>query len=397
MANYNYINLLLIVTSSTLQGMALYEDELLINGSSTTFYATSFDEGFGAIQRFFSGRRNSFCSDDETIAPHELLQLILRNPEEEQKEGGLSFEQFRDFYRGVIAALQKVEYDKVPESKVPFIDNLLKTSAEIIQTRSYEDLLAKTRNAQWGNCIIMLEDLLSSCMVIHADEPEMSLNLDVIKVVLQEQNTSILYDLVPILNTALGKGNLAQDDIDELLAIATQLLDIPLESYNLSDEQKHIEYQNTLKSFVHKVITLKKAPNSLYLDTHNQCLYNNDPLLAAKHFTQCLLATQGLTEGQSISQPVMVSFTYVKTFLKGINSGLPFHTRTLGRICSVKKLAAFIKHLPAELELLEHNAKSTSKLNEELLKALRYSPNLIGHLRKLVKDIYQLDRTLLSQ
>ena len=184
----NYTNLLIVailIYSSLLQGM----DPLFDASPKLSYYTTTFDEGFGVTQRFFSGRKNSFTRDDDTMDPKELLSLLLRNAEKEQKAGELSFEEFQNFYRGVGAALREINRDTVPESKIPFIDQLLKESAEIIQAQSYEDLLAKTRNAQWKekDRLAILSNVLSKCTVISEQKREKSISLEDIWLILHHK------------------------------------------------------------------------------------------------------------------------------------------------------------------------------------------------------------------
>ena len=191
-----------------------------------------------------------------------------------------------------------------------------------------------------------------------------------------------------------------ESDIDRLPGIAQELLSIPVESDDFSDEKKcnvkeHIAYQKTLRSISMKVIVLKKSPYLLYLGSDEQCLYNNNAELRLITLRNAILQRKTSKKVATSLQAAIASYKYCKSFLEGINAGLSFHLNALGRICSVKKLCAFIKYLPVELDLLQQNTDDRSKVhNEELVKALQYSPNLIDNLRKIVKDLHQIDQPL---
>ncbi len=357
---------------------------------SEGFYASLYEEGFGSIDRFFSGRKNSLCAHDDTMDPRELLALLLRHPEQEQ-HGGLSFTEFQKFYQGVKAALEKLNqnnYDRVPKNKRPLIDELARSCEYTLRTISYEDLLVQTRNGQWPICMATLTDLLANCAVIQTIQPDQSLNHQKVLNSIDQEDASAIYGVIRNLNAALDTGNIAATDIEWLLDISPKLFALPLESFTVTEMQE-------LRAFSTKVNALKQSPGALYLSTHEASFFQNDPLLAANNFVECLRATQALAEGKNITPEVIAGFSDFTSFLAGINAGLAHHHETLGRIYSLKKLVAFIERLPQELELLRKNDHDTSKHDITMTKALVYSPELIEQLNRIVREIRQLDPSLL--
>ena len=237
-----YLSLIFLFCIGTGTLVSMDSQELII---SDTMHESLYAEGKDVTIRFFS-RRKSFSTRDHEMDQGELLATVLRHPEAEQ--GRLSFDQFKEFYRGVQDAFESLNREEILGEKVPLFDMLLQSCKAILTAGSYDQLILPSQQRRWANELPILVKLLASLMLV-PQVPKPLLNKAAIAEFIAQGNAQALVAAISQLDTHLDEGTIMQEDCEWLFGVLSKVFGVPLSKEHFECDLDFEDYQRALLEF----------------------------------------------------------------------------------------------------------------------------------------------------
>ena len=357
------------------------------------FYETFFEEGKDTILRFF-GTKRGFSSFDEEFVPDELLALVLRSPEGEHNEL-IPFEDFREYYKGVGEGLKSIEYEHIPEERVPLYEPLVVFCNMVQNAKSYEDILIIHQKDRWSCQYAELATLFQTLTLHPPADQEERLDATIVCQLIAQRNFAVIPTIIGTMDEQIGEGNVTDDDINWMIQALFSLIAIDVSPKEFGGSATHRNFLISLADLSKKTILCKKSPEALYLDDSELCYYHNDARHAAQCFITCLVGAYGLSKGTCITQNYFEALEYLISFMSGISAGLSFTSKTYGRIYALQKLTGFLKFLPNVVTLLKDSDSFKDDL-DSLTELLSQSKDLLDQLRQLIAKVTDFNSALLA-